>query len=118
MPRERWKHSGWATNTLRGINPKLVMVAITPFGQKGPYKDYKAYNINCCGTGGMSTGVGDPKREPLTMPFSQGGYQAGGNRRYRESWLLCWRAARPAAANTSMFPRPRSGLRPTPARMS
>jgi crotonobetainyl-CoA:carnitine CoA-transferase CaiB-like acyl-CoA transferase len=68
---------GLGYETLRGINPKLVMAAITPFGQNGPYKDYKAYKINCCGTGGMSIGVGDPKREPLTMPFSQGGYQAG-----------------------------------------
>jgi crotonobetainyl-CoA:carnitine CoA-transferase CaiB-like acyl-CoA transferase len=27
----------------------------------------------------MSVGIGDPKREPLTMPLSQGGYEAGGN---------------------------------------
>jgi len=63
--------------TLRGINPKLVMVAITPFGQKGPYKDYKAYNIKLLRHGRHVHRVGDPKREPLTMPFSQGGYQAG-----------------------------------------
>ena len=55
------------------------MVAITAFGQTGPYKDYKAYHINSCGAGGISVGVGDPKREPLTMPLSQGGYEAGAN---------------------------------------
>jgi crotonobetainyl-CoA:carnitine CoA-transferase CaiB-like acyl-CoA transferase len=65
--------------SLKAINPWLVMVSITPFGQTGPYRDYKAYHINSCGAGGMPIGIGDPKREPLTMPLSQGGYQAGGN---------------------------------------
>jgi len=31
---------------LRKINPRLVMASITPFGQTGPYKDYKAYYLN------------------------------------------------------------------------
>jgi CoA:oxalate CoA-transferase len=62
---------------LQKINPKLIMASITPFGQTGPYRDYKAYDINACASGGMSVGVGDPDHEPLTMPLSQGGYQAG-----------------------------------------
>jgi CoA:oxalate CoA-transferase len=70
---------GLGYDTLKEINPRLVMVSITPFGQTGPYRDYKAYHINSCGAGGMSVGIGDPKREPLTMPLSQGGYEAGGN---------------------------------------
>ena len=70
---------GLGYDTLKEINPRLVMVSITPFGQTGPYKDYKAYHINCCGAAGMSIGIGDPNREPLTMPLSQGGYEAGGN---------------------------------------
>ena len=28
---------------LKEINPGLIVVSITPFGQTGPYKDYKAY---------------------------------------------------------------------------
>ena len=43
---------GLGYDTLKEINPKLVMVAITPFGQTGPYRDYKAYHINSCGAGG------------------------------------------------------------------
>jgi crotonobetainyl-CoA:carnitine CoA-transferase CaiB-like acyl-CoA transferase len=70
---------GLGYDTLKEINPKLVMVSITAFGQTGPYRDYKAFHINSCGAGGISVGVGDPKREPLTMPLSQGGYEAGAN---------------------------------------
>jgi len=55
---------GLGYDVLKAINPKLVMVSITPFGQTGPYKDWKAYHINSCGAGGMSIGTGDPAREP------------------------------------------------------
>jgi CoA:oxalate CoA-transferase len=58
-------------------NPKLNVVSITPFGQTGPYKDYKAHAINASALGGMSSIVGDPKREPLTPPFSMGHFQTG-----------------------------------------
>jgi CoA:oxalate CoA-transferase len=63
--------------TLREVNPKLNVISITPFGQTGPYKDYKAYAINASAMGGMSSIVGDPKREPLTPPFSMGNFQTG-----------------------------------------
>jgi CoA:oxalate CoA-transferase len=74
---EFMKNLGIDYTELQKINPKLIMASITPFGQTGPYKDYKAYEINSCASGGMSVGVGDPDREPLTMPISQGSYQAG-----------------------------------------
>ena len=62
---------------LREANPDLVVVSITPFGQTGPYKDYKAYPINASALGGMSTIVGESGREPLTPPFSLGSFQTG-----------------------------------------
>jgi CoA:oxalate CoA-transferase len=68
---------GITYDELASINPKLIMVSITSFGQFGPYKDYKAYDINCCASGGISVGIGEPEREPLTLPLMQGGYQAG-----------------------------------------
>lgn len=63
--------------TLRDVNPKLNVISITPFGQTGPYRDYKAYAINAAAIGGMSSIVGDPAREPLTPPFSMGNFQTG-----------------------------------------
>jgi crotonobetainyl-CoA:carnitine CoA-transferase CaiB-like acyl-CoA transferase len=62
---------------LKKVNPQLIVVSITPFGQTGPYRNYKAYAINASGIGGMSCIIGDPKREPLTPPFSLGNFQTG-----------------------------------------
>jgi crotonobetainyl-CoA:carnitine CoA-transferase CaiB-like acyl-CoA transferase len=62
---------------LKEVNPHLIVVSITPFGQTGPYKDYNAYAINASALGGMSTILGDPQREPLTPPFSLGHFQTG-----------------------------------------
>jgi crotonobetainyl-CoA:carnitine CoA-transferase CaiB-like acyl-CoA transferase len=63
--------------SLNEINPNLIVASITPFGQTGPYRDYKAYAINASAMGGMSSIVGDPKRAPLTPPFSMGNFQTG-----------------------------------------
>jgi CoA:oxalate CoA-transferase len=68
---------GFDYNSLSGINPRLIMASITPFGQTGPYRDYKAYELNCSAAGGVLVGVGYPDREPLKLPSSQGSYQAG-----------------------------------------
>ena len=63
--------------SLSKINPRLIVVSITPFGQTGPYRNYKGYAINSSAMGGMSLTVGEPGREPLTPPFSLGDYEAG-----------------------------------------
>jgi crotonobetainyl-CoA:carnitine CoA-transferase CaiB-like acyl-CoA transferase len=68
---------GFDYRSLEKINHRLVMASITPFGQSGPYKDYKAYDINCCAAGGVSAGIGEADREPLALPLFQASYQAG-----------------------------------------
>jgi CoA:oxalate CoA-transferase len=73
----RMEELGLDYHSLEKINPGLIMASITPFGQSGPYRDYKAYDINCCAAGGEAIGIGYPDREPLTMPLSQVSYQAG-----------------------------------------
>jgi len=62
---------------LEKVNPGIIMVSVTPFGQSGPYRDYKGYAINCSALGGQSVCAGEPGREPLTPPLSLGHYQSG-----------------------------------------
>ena len=62
---------------LSRVNPGLVMASITPFGLTGPYRNWKAYDINLAAAGGISTGLGEEGREPLTFGTPQVGYFAG-----------------------------------------
>ena len=55
----------------------LVVASITPFGLTGPYRNYKAYDINLAAGGGICEGLGEPDREPLTFGTPQVGYFAG-----------------------------------------
>ncbi|WP_179131598.1 CoA transferase, partial [Candidatus Entotheonella palauensis] len=36
---------GLSYETLHEINPKLIVVSITPFGQTGPYRDYQGTDL-------------------------------------------------------------------------
>ena len=38
--------------TLRGLNPQLVMASISPFGQTGPNRDYHAHDLTMWSAGG------------------------------------------------------------------
>ena len=63
--------------SLEKIQPKLVMVSITPFGQTGPYRNYKASSITSYAMGGQMYVSGQPDREPLFCSSSQPEYVAG-----------------------------------------
>ncbi|MAF39561.1 MAG: hypothetical protein CL696_11910 [Chloroflexi bacterium] len=62
--------------TLRSHNEQLVMASITPFGLTGPYRNYKAYDINLAAAGGICEGLGSPDRDPLTFGTPEVGYFA------------------------------------------
>ena len=62
---------------LRPHNEALVMASITPFGLTGPYRNWKAYDINLAAGGGICEGLGSPDREPLTFGTPEVGYFAG-----------------------------------------
>jgi len=64
-------------DAVKGVNPRLIVTSITLFGQTGPYRDYNGYAINAAALSGISYSIGDPEREPLTPPLSQGHYQSG-----------------------------------------
>ena len=62
---------GLGYNDLEAVNPSLVMVSITPFGQDGPYAHYKATDIVGMAMGGFMYLTGDSDRPPLRVSFPQ-----------------------------------------------
>jgi crotonobetainyl-CoA:carnitine CoA-transferase CaiB-like acyl-CoA transferase len=60
---------GLSYDELSRINPRLVLTSISPFGQEGPYKEYKASDLVVRALGGMIYTVGEPDRPPLTTSY-------------------------------------------------
>lgn len=76
-PPQQMAELGLDYASLSKINPRLIVTSITPYGQTGPYRDYKGYALNTAGLGGQSMRTGEPDREPLAPPLSQSHYQSG-----------------------------------------
>ena len=68
---------GLGYHALAQVNPRIIMVSITPFGQTGPYKDYKASDIVAVAMGGEMYVTGEPDRAPLRISFPQAYLHAG-----------------------------------------
>ncbi|MEM9009643.1 MAG: CoA transferase [Pseudomonadota bacterium] len=66
---ERW-NLGY--EALAEINPKLVMVRVTGFGQTGPYAKRAGYGAIGEAMGGLRYVVGDPSTQPSRMGISIG----------------------------------------------
>ena len=60
---------GLGYDRLAEINPALIVVSITPFGQTGPYATYLASDLVGMGLGGFMYVTGDPDRAPLRVGF-------------------------------------------------
>jgi len=67
---------GLGYSVLSELNPRLIMTSITPFGQSGPYRDYKAYDIIGLAMGGLLYLIGDPERPPVRVRAQQAYAQA------------------------------------------
>ncbi len=52
-------------DTLRRENPALVLTSISNYGQTGPYRDWKASEINLYAAGGLMNITGEPEQPPL-----------------------------------------------------
>jgi crotonobetainyl-CoA:carnitine CoA-transferase CaiB-like acyl-CoA transferase len=63
---------GLSYEELSASNPRLVMLSISMFGQDGPWRDWKADEVNLHAISGLMSITGDPDREPL----KNGGHQA------------------------------------------
>ncbi|MDO8490558.1 MAG: CoA transferase [Dehalococcoidia bacterium] len=75
---------GLGFDSLKTINPKLIMASITPFGQSGPYAHWKSYYLNTFHAGGegytLPGGIGwqmYPERPPLKAGGFIGEYNCG-----------------------------------------
>ena len=66
LPREALDRMGIGDRTLRAEHPRLVWVAISPFGRTGPRRDWKGSNLTGWAMAGVSITVGDSDRAPLT----------------------------------------------------
>ena len=66
-------------DTVAAINPSLVAVSISNFGQTGPYRDYKAADIIHYALGGLMYIFGSADREPLKHALRQTQFKAGTN---------------------------------------
>jgi len=58
---------GLGYESLAQVNPALVMVSITPFGQDGPYAGYNAPDIVGAALGGFMWLTGDADRPPVRV---------------------------------------------------
>ena len=80
-PAAQMAERGISYGAFRQINPQLIMCSITPFGLTGPYKDYKAYELNVSQGGGwgwLGPGASDfPKLPPLKAAGHQCDFQGG-----------------------------------------
>lgn len=62
---------GLGYSALSEINPGIIMTSITPFGQTGPYKDWKASDLVGCALGGQAFVTGDDDLPPCRIGFPQ-----------------------------------------------
>ena len=55
------------------INSRIIVTSMTPFGQTGPYKDFKAPELVLMALGVFMYGTGDPDRPPVKPNYPLAG---------------------------------------------
>lgn len=77
FPPGHMKKLGLGYNSLKKINPRIIMTSITPFGQTGPHRHYKAGDLVVMAMGGLMFITGDPDRPPVRITIPQAGLLTG-----------------------------------------
>ncbi len=68
---------GWTPERLEALNPALVTVSISPFGQTGPKANWAATDLTVWAAGGPAALCGDEDRAPLQVSVPQAFLHAG-----------------------------------------
>ena len=58
---------GIGYSRLRELNPRVILLSITDFGQSGPYRDYKGCDLVAMAMGGFMYVCGDADRPPVRI---------------------------------------------------
>ncbi|MFH1479702.1 MAG: CaiB/BaiF CoA-transferase family protein [Pseudomonadota bacterium] len=66
------KKMGFDYEAARKINPRLVYVSVSGFGQNGPYANKPAFDMVAQGMGGTVSITGEPGRMPVRVGYSIG----------------------------------------------
>jgi crotonobetainyl-CoA:carnitine CoA-transferase CaiB-like acyl-CoA transferase len=69
---------GLGYSDLEKINPQVILVSITPFGQTGPYRDWKTSDIVAWAMGGQMAPCGEPDRPPFRVSHHSQSYLNAG----------------------------------------
>ena len=64
-------HLGLGFDILKQANPRIVYVAITPYGQDGPYAEFPASDLTLAAMGGPMSLQGHPDRPPVRLSVPQ-----------------------------------------------
>src|SRR4051794_11064071 len=67
---------GLGFDALREVRPDVVYVAISPFGQDGPYAGHLATDLTLAAMGGAMALNGEPDRRPVRITVPQTWYHA------------------------------------------
>ena len=70
---------GLGYEVLKEINPCLILVSISPFGQTGPCKDFESADIVALAMIGLAYTLGFPEDPPATLGASQTFHMASAN---------------------------------------
>src|SRR5215475_5425010 len=62
---------------LERLNSGLIYTSVTPFGQTGPYRDYKGSELVAQAMGALLHTIGLPDQEPLRIGGNAAGYTTG-----------------------------------------
>lgn len=70
---------GLGYRDLKGINPRIIFTSLTPFGQNGPWRDFKSSDLVASALGGLLYVCGWPDRPPVRIAGDQAYYLASFN---------------------------------------